>query len=466
MEEKKTGEDRLPVVIIGAGPVGLAAAAHLIARGEEPLVLEAGSRVGSSIREWGHVRLFSPWRYVVDSASAALLAATGWESPDAGDHPTGNDLLDLYLEPLAATPPLRDRIRLGTRVEAVSRQGYDKMRTAGRERAPFALQVRGEEGCGEVILARAVIDASGTWRRPNPLGSGGVPAAGERALAARIFYGIPDALGAHRARYAGRRTAVVGSGHSAFNALLDLIALGEEAPGTEITWVIRRPTLDGLFGGGEKDALAARGRLGDRVRGLVESGRLRVAAGFKVTELRAGEEGVTLIGEGHALPPVDEVVAATGFRPDLSLASELRLSLDPAVESPVALAPLIDPNVHSCGTVRPHGAEELKQPEEGFFIVGMKSYGRAPTFLLLTGYEQVRSVVAALAGDWRAAREVHLELPETGVCSLAPLAKAVETAAACCAPSCCGCEDASPATYRRAEASPRSPPAPSSSTWH
>ena len=202
--------------------------------------------------------------------------------------------------------------------------------------------------------------------------------------------------------------------------------------------MIRRPTLDGLFGGGEKDALAARGRLGDRVRGLVESGRLRVAAGFKVTELRAGEEGVTLIGEGHALPPVDEVVAATGFRPDLSLASELRLSLDPAVESPVALAPLIDPNVHSCGTVRPHGAEELKQPEEGFFIVGMKSYGRAPTFLLLTGYEQVRSVVAALAGDWRAAREVHLELPETGVCSLAPLAKAVETAAACCAPSCCG----------------------------
>src|SRR5436309_2540252 len=132
MEEKKTGEDRLPVVIIGAGPVGLAAAAHLIARGEEPLVLEAGSQVGSSLREWGHVRLFSPWRYVVDSASAELLAAAGWESPDAGEHPTGNDLLDRYLEPLAATPPSRGRIRLGTRVESVSRQGYDKMKTAGR----------------------------------------------------------------------------------------------------------------------------------------------------------------------------------------------------------------------------------------------------------------------------------------------------------------------------------------------
>jgi hypothetical protein len=154
-----------------------------------------------------------------------------------------------------------------------------------------------------------------------------------------------------------------------------------------------------------------------------------------VTELRADERGVTVVGESDSLPPVDEIVATTGFRPDLSPLSELRLALDPAVESPIALAPLIDPNLHSCGTVRPHGAQELKHPEEGFYIVGMKSYGRAPTFLLLTGYEQVRSVAAALTGDWKAAREVHLELPETGVCSLAPLKDAVDKVAACCTPS-------------------------------
>jgi hypothetical protein len=114
--------------------------------------------------------------------------------------------------------------------------------------------------------------------------------------------------------------------------------------------------------------------------------------------------------------------------------SELRLGLDATVESPTALAPLIDPNVHSCGTVPPHGAEELRHPEADFYVVGMKSYGRAPTFLMLTGYEQVRSVVAALTGDVEAARRVELTLPETGVCSASP---AGEEASSCCAPTCC-----------------------------
>jgi hypothetical protein len=127
---------------------------------------------------------------------------------------------------------------------------------------------------------------------------------------------------------------------------------------------------------------------------------------------------VIVISQSGPLPSVDEIVAATGFRPDLSLLGELRTSLDPALESPVALAPLIDPNVHSCGTVPPHGVDELSHPEPDLYIVGMKSYGRAPTFLTLTGYEQVRSIVAALVGDWESAREVRLVLPGTGVCSV------------------------------------------------
>jgi hypothetical protein len=114
---------------------------------------------------------------------------------------------------------------------------------------------------------------------------------------------------------------------------------------------------------------------------------------------------------------VDEIIGATGFRPDLSILSELRVDLDPSVEAPSALAPLIDPNLHSCGSVPPHGETELRHPEAGFYVVGMKSYGRAPTFLMLTGYEQVRSVVAAIAGDLESARNVELVLPETGVCS-------------------------------------------------
>jgi hypothetical protein len=163
---------------------------------------------------------------------------------------------------------------------------------------------------------------------------------------------------------------------------------------------------------------------------LLDRGRVELVTGFHVTRVSVSSEGIVVSDGDRRLTPVDEIVAATGFRPDWSILSEVRLDLDPAVESPRALAPLIDPNVHSCGTVPPHGAEELKQPESDLYIVGMKSYGRAPTFLMRTGYEQVRSVVSAIAGDWNAARRVELVLPETGVCST----DRSESAAS----SCCG----------------------------
>jgi hypothetical protein len=145
-----------------------------------------------------------------------------------------------------------------------------------------------------------------------------------------------------------------------------------------------------------------------------------VHAGFRTSRLTTTSEGLVVHGENEVLPAVDEIIATTGFRPDTEMLRELRLDLDEIVESPAALAPLIDPNVHSCGTVPPHGADHLRQPEKDFYVVGMKSYGRAPTFLMLTGYEQVRSVVCALMGDEQGAREVALVLPETGVCSLRP----------------------------------------------
>ncbi len=444
-----------PVVVIGAGPVGLAAAAHLLERGLAPLVLERGDAAGASIRAWGHVRLFSPWRYAVDRAVADLLTASGWASPDPESYPTGNDLVERYLTPLAELPAMRDRIRYGAEVVSVARDGFDKMKSPGRDDAPFLVTVRSVDGAEEAILAQAVVDASGTWTRPNPLGASGRPAIGERALADRIAYGIPDVLGAARARYAGKRVLVVGSGHSAFNILLDLVDLADAEPGTEITWAIRKPAsgLGTLFGGGIDDALPARGELGARVKSLVDGGRLRLVTGLRVARLEATPDGIVVSGQDSVLPPVDEIIGATGFRPDLDLLSELRLALDPAVESPVALAPLIDPNIHSCGSVPPHGAEELKHPEADLYVVGMKSYGRAPTFLMLTGYEQVRSVAAAVAGDWDAARDVQLVLPETGVCSTSVLA---ERGVACCgadaatpageASACCGGQAAEPAT--------------------
>jgi hypothetical protein len=142
-----------------------------------------------------------------------------------------------------------------------------------------------------------------------------------------------------------------------------------------------------------------------------------MVTGFKIARLTPTAGGIVVSDGVRSLPPVDEIIATTGLRPDLAMLHELRLGLDAAVEAPSALAPLIDPNLHSCGSVPPHGVDELSHPEPGFYIVGMKSYGRAPTFLMLTGYEQVRSVAAALAGDWASARDVQLVLPETGVCS-------------------------------------------------
>jgi thioredoxin reductase len=407
----------LPIAIIGAGPVGLAAAAHLVERKMPFVVFEAGPRVGHSALAWGHVQLFSPWQYCIDPAAARLLEQTGWQAPDPESYPTGRALVEQYLAPLAAHVAIAPHVRLNCRVTDVTRVGFDKMKTEGRERTPFQLHITGPDGAEEIVYARAVIDASGTYTTPNPLGASGLPAVGERALADRIVYGIPDVLGRERARYAGRRVLVAGSGHSAFNAILDLSALAKQVPDTSITWVVRRGEMGQAYGGGANDALPARGELGERIRTLVERGVVQLVTGWRTDRLERTPDGIVAFAGEQALAPVDEIIVATGLRPNLAMLGELRLGLDVAVEAPTALAPLIDPNIHSCGTVPPHGADELSHPEPDFYMIGMKSYGRAPTFLMLTGYEQARSVVAALAGDWEAARRIELTLPETGVCS-------------------------------------------------
>ncbi len=440
-----TANTNLPVAIIGAGPVGLAAAAHVLKRGMTPLVLEAGPSAGHSITSWGHIRVFSPWKYNVDEAAAELLDQTGWQMPDPEHFPTGAEIVEEYLEPLASHPALDPHIRYDARVTAVTRLNRDKVKDAGREEAPFLLRVESTSGAASTVLASAVIDASGTVDTPNPLGAGGVPATGEAALTDSIVYGAPDVLHRDRARYAGKRILVVGGGDSAYNALLDLMHLKQEEPDTQIVWAVRRSLQQLNFGGGENDALPERGALGLRVKSMVEAGDISLQPSIQLTELQRTDAGIVALSGDDALPSVDEIIAVTGYRPNLEMLREVRLALDTAVESPRELAPLIDPNLHSCGTVRPHGAIELAQPESNFYIAGMKSYGRAPTFLMITGYEQVRSIAAALAGDWESARNVHLELPETGVCTAgdpgltltaAGVGATARPSGACCGGSC------------------------------
>jgi hypothetical protein len=401
----------LPVAVIGAGPVGMAAAAQLATRGLDSIVVEAGVQVASSIAQWAHVRLFSPWRFNTDPAARTLLEQTGWSAPDPERLPTGGELIADYLAPLAAHPAIAPHMRYGVTVTAIARQGFDKVRTAGRDQAPFLLRLSD----GTEIAARAVIDASGTWRTPNPLGGNGLPAYGESEARAvgRVFDGMPDVLGALREQFAGTTVAVVGAGHSATGTLLALAELAQQRPQTTIAWLLRAPNPSRAYGGGDADALPARGAIGTRVKALVDAGKVSVHTGFFVHEIT--DEAIVSADGRNVDAAV--IVNATGARPDHALAGELRLDLDPVLGSTRALAPLIDPNQHSCGTVPPHGVDDLAHPETAFYIVGAKSYGRAPTFLLATGYEQARSVVAALAGDWDAARDVQLELPETGVCS-------------------------------------------------
>jgi thioredoxin reductase len=423
--------DPKTVAVIGAGPVGLAAAAHLLERGLSPIVLEAGDSVGHAVRQWGHVQLFSPWEYNIDAAAARLLAPTGWNSPEPGQYPTGAELVERYLAPLATRTVLANHIHTTSRVTDISRAGFDKLKTKGREAAPFEIRYQNGQG-PNVVRADAVIDTSGTWHSPNPAGANGLRALGETQTADRIAYGMPDVLGKDRARYAGKTVAVLGAGHSAIGTLTDLARLAAQSPLTKPVWLLRGNYPAKAFGGGANDKLSARGELGAAFAALVAAGEIKVESEFRVSRL-AVDGPRLIVGTGSGCCSrqivVDELIVATGFRPELDFVRELRIQLDPAIECPVALAPLIDPNEHSCGTVRPHGARELAQPEPRFYFAGMKSYGRAPTFLMLTGYEQVRSIAADIAGDHEAAGRGELVLPETGVCNRSTVSDA---------DNCCG----------------------------
>lgn len=227
-----------PIVVIGAGPIGLAAAAHLLSRGLTPIVMEAGDQVGASIDQWGHVSMFSPWHFNIDKEAELLLTANGWTAPQADVYPTGKELLAQYIHPLSEIPEIKQCLHLNSRVLAVSKAKHDVMKTQGRDTAPFILRVSDLDGDRDV-LASAVIDASGTYTTPNWIGANGIPALGESQISEHIRYGTPDVLGRASQRYSGRRVLVVGAGHSALNALQDLVALAAVAPGTRVFWAIR-----------------------------------------------------------------------------------------------------------------------------------------------------------------------------------------------------------------------------------
>jgi thioredoxin reductase len=376
------------VIVIGAGPMGLEAALLASARGCDVTVLEQ-SEVGGALRLWGPTRCFSPFAMNASARARALLG-DGAPPPDA--LLTGPEVAERVLLPLSRSAPLDGRVRIGHRVLAVGRARMRRDELAGhplRVERPFRVLAATPDG-ERLFEADAVLDASGVYGQPLPLGAGGVPAPGERALGDRVIRHL-GTLHARRAAWSGRRVLLVGSGHSAAHAVA-LLADGAGA----LVWAVRaanaRPVAD-----------VADDPLPERAEIVRRANALAVAPPPHVTvERRAHVEEV--VAEGAALVVsltggrrlvVDELVALTGYRPDLSIASELAIEVAPASEGAARLQRAIA-NVTDCLTVPSVSARDLESGEPGFALVGHKSYGRSRAFLLQTGLSQLETIVAAL----------------------------------------------------------------------
>lgn len=399
------------IAILGAGPIGLDAALAAFQAGYPFTIYEAGESVGTHIRTWAHVRMFSPWsmnlstrmeevlgRGVQSTASTAgTKVAPGFPEDEC---PTGAAFVSEVLEPLAGMPFVADRLRLGTRVLAVSREGFlkgDEIGTGVRAQRPFRILLRGPNGDESVERADVVLDCTGATLQ-NPLGDGGIPAPGESSLADRIDHTIPDVDRAPEI-WEGRSVLIVGSGHSAQTAAVALSALRDS--GTRVLWAIRGE--DSSLKPIREDALPERAKLTGRAFRLatVESG-VDLLTGCVVEGVRAdsGHLRVDLRGEDGSVRTVtaDRVLALTGAVGDHAIYRQLQVHECYATSGLMNLsAALLSGASADCLTQTTHGVDTLRSPEPQFFVLGSKSYGSNNTFLVRTGYGQVDEVFEALA---------------------------------------------------------------------
>jgi hypothetical protein len=390
------------IAILGAGPVGLEAALAAAEAGNPFTVYEAAPAVGGNVRSWGHVRLFTPWDLNVSPRMRRRLP----DAPAGPDCPTGAELADRLLAPLAALPEVAPNLRLSTRVLSVGREGllkHEEIANDERARRPFRLLLSdGERDWTE--SADVVIDATGTYGNPNRLGDAGIPAPGERALDGEIRRQIPDFRN-ETGDWAGKTVLLAGSGHSAQTAVRDLAALAQDAPGTRVVWVLRSPNPD--WGSPDGDPLPERARLAADARALASgaSPAVEIRKGYAVEELsrpngRLNEKIAATLrnGAGSERVEVDRVLSLTGFVGDNELYRQLQVHECYATCGPINLsAALLGAAAGDCLTQTSHGADTLKNPEPGFFILGIKSYGRNNTFLMRVGWDQVSEVFGVLS---------------------------------------------------------------------
>ncbi len=401
----------LRAAVVGAGPVGLEMALALVDGGFDVRVYEAG-RVGEQLSWFRDIALFTPFSMNSTEQSRERLRRAGVALPSDDALLTAGELVDRYLAPIAALPELRARFHEGCRVVSIARAGAVKSGATGgaRGKTPFVLRVE-EDGHARFIEADRVIDASGVVGRPRPFGPGGLAARGEEALGERIDRHLPSGREALRARYAGKRALLVGSGHSAATALVELDALARASAGpSRVHWVCRNARFVERL----EDPLPARQELVSRANFVASTATWLVRhSGSVIEAIEASADGsidVTLVDPGASgvgiRARVDRVLSLAGYRPDTDLYRELQVHTCYASEAPMALAAALasakaaDPHAAGdCLAQKTHGPETLRTTEPGFFVVGAKSYGRNPDFLLRLGYEQVRDVMSLLVSS-------------------------------------------------------------------
>jgi thioredoxin reductase len=385
------------LLVIGAGPTGLAAALGGTRLGWDVTVMEQGE-VGSSMRQWGPTKFFSPLSMNLPPGAGAILGST----LPAGDALlTGPEFVESVLVPLVKSDSLAGRIKLGHRVAAIGRSGLNKgdfVRHPIRAERPFRVLVENPAG-EQTFEFDAVIDASGTYGQPVSAGVGGVPARGERGAAGRLIRTL-GTLDDRFHQLAGRTVLMVGHGHSAANAILRLARLAEEAAETRVLWATRslnrRPCVEVA-----SDPLPERQKVvfGANQLAMQPPGWLQVERRATVEAIAWGDAGkfrVNVAGSREFL--VDEIVALTGYRPDLSILSELTVGIDPATEGSAGLARALS-NVTDCLSVPAVAPADLDSGEQGFYLAGAKSYGRGRTFLLQSGYAQLETILNRLTSE-------------------------------------------------------------------
>ncbi len=394
------------ILVLGGGPIGLETALYATHLGFDVNLVEAGG-IGANVLSWGHVCMFSPWAMNCSPLGQRLLTLSGYGPfKDGSVCPTGRQYVDCYLTPLARSIPLAGRLHVGTRVIGIGRAGLfkgERIGDPGRGRRRFRVLTAGRKG-ETVFEADTVIDATGTYGQHRYLGDGGIPATGELAAGRRIEYGPVNCLGVAGRKYAGRRILLIGGGYSAATSAVGLAALARRQPRTRVVWVVRRrdwPPVTRFH----DDPLPSRDRLAREANAIARNtgGGFAVLQGAAVEAIRPGKGGaaplhvVIMTTSGPRRARFDRIIANVGYRPDRSIYRELQFHECHATEGPVRLAAALLANSGGDCLSQPSASDELlATTEPGFFVLGSKSYGRNPNFLLQTGFEQIRTLFAGL----------------------------------------------------------------------